>query len=607
MTRPISTCACSLLLLALTFAAFGDEEPSGQVTGSDTASKSRPVVKGGRPVSVVVLDGKTKKPVTSFTYRYRIDAPGIEQHGLDRLSPLHKVSSADGTFTIPAPRSCRVVLSIFAEGFCRYHTYPGRLKHNIHPTDVKRRIEIHLDPGHTVRGTILDAKTATPIIGARVRGMVSTPPGASPDLDYSVPTDSKGRFELRGVDTLWGIHVSHADYLSTKIRRNELKAGPGEDIWTAKVKLKQGKTVHGVVHDADGTLLAGVKIYKPAITVAFERPEYTTNAKGAFTAKGLPAGYAHLWFDKAGFDSKDDSVPMTNRRWVVVMRRPLEIGGRVLDDNGQPVRTCIVRAGPVQDWGISAGLEQKVNDAAGRFRFKVPDAWGSQAIWLGVRSPGFAPYQQSVSMKSIGNHTVRLSRGVAVSGTLRGAAFGNRDVRVRIFPSTKPNADGPESLDYPPIAIATQIAAVAQDGTFRLGHVSPGKYELNVLGKGITPVVKTVVVTDKGLDVGVISVKGTGRVEGLVGKTKDMKRAFARGYIVMTELALPRESLFSPSPYPTAIHFITDSMGRFKVDGIPVGKAFVEFSYHMSADIVGRLAAGIEVKEGLTTKVTVSE
>ena len=142
--------------------------------------------------------------------------------------------------------------------------------------------------------------------------------------------------------------------------------------------------------------------------------------------------------------------------------------------------------------------------------------------------------------------------------------------------------------------VAKRETSLDNDGKFRIERVRPGAYELQIFGPGITAGEFRIAVAANDLEVGILKVRGTGRIVGRASAPYDeTDRApwpFVRGEII-------------PADVPGRIEFITDEDGRFTVQDAPVGRVNVAFHYMISADVGGLHSRKVQVVEGRESQV----
>jgi hypothetical protein len=165
-----------------------------------------------KPVTVCVINGKTKQPVADFTYTFAIKVAGENPPEMETRAPTN-VHSPSGTFQIAIPTSCLLDLGIESRDSL------GGYGHNsftyvIRSTDRERTLVAALDIGGTLRGTVRDAATKQPISGVKVAASVSCPPYWRAEIERGATTDCAGRFKLDAVDREWGVVAMHPDYVN---------------------------------------------------------------------------------------------------------------------------------------------------------------------------------------------------------------------------------------------------------------------------------------------------------------------------------------------------------------------------------------------------------
>lgn len=123
-------------------------------------------------VTMVVLDSETRKPITRFSYTYRISTPAATYDPL--LVRPQEVRSDSGTFMLSAPRACEIEIKVEGEnilgGFSKWKSY------NLTSDNKLRRIEVLVATGVTFSGTVTDARTGKPVTSALVSPVFFTPP-----------------------------------------------------------------------------------------------------------------------------------------------------------------------------------------------------------------------------------------------------------------------------------------------------------------------------------------------------------------------------------------------------------------------------------------------
>jgi hypothetical protein len=568
------------------------------------------------PVTMVVLDRETRKPITRFSYSYTMSTPAAEYDPL--LVRPTEVQSADGTFRLMAPKSCKIETHIGGEtlvgGYGSWRTY------NLTTDNKFRRIEALVETGVTVQGVVVDLRTGKPIEGALVSPIVFTPPLFTPDRDRGVKTDAQGKFMIRGVDRDEGIGVWHFDYLESRwsgSNKDDKKSGKiGDKLYAVRVSLESGEKLLGIVKDPSGKPLAEVEVSDGA------GKDVRTRQDGSF-ALPSPRKWGNnetynLSFNKEGYLGQELHPKSADPKgFSVVLQSQPVLTGQVLAPDGQSLKKYDVSAGVGFEPGSWACASEKINNPAGRFSLRVRTDWDFRKegkVWIGVRAPEFAPWETTVDVWEGAKSVVaRLAPGVAVHGAIDASKARQGTIYATLLPCRIHKEQYSDETSQRQ-EFGRRRTPVGEDGTFRFQHVGPGQYLLAIAGPAIAPISTGVLVADADLDAGRFSPQGTGSIEGLIYKDQvictdgicrlDEKRglwAFAEGEISFQDAA--GRSNAHESPHLRPIPFKADEKGRFRVDGIPAGMVSVNIPYHATADIINAHSRTAMVLEGKTTEV----
>ena len=565
------------------------------------------------PVTMVVLDRKTRRPITKFTYEYKISTAKAEYDPL-LVRPI-EVKSDDGTFTLLAPDSCEIEICIEGEtilgGFGSWRQY------DLTAGNKKRRIEVLVETGVRMTGVVVDARTGKPIEGAIVSPVIFTPPSFSPDRDRAVKTDAKGEFTIQGVNHTLGINVRHPDYFEFN-HNGFTKVGEltGKNTYTVRIELKSGERLMGVVKDPSGKPLANVKVSDSS------GKHVRTGSDGSFVLasarKWLQSDSYNLSFRKDGYlDGELHPESADPQGFTVVLQPQPVLAGRVLDSTGQPVGTYQVMAG--------AGLEPRpwkcssdsINNNEGHFSLRVRPDWDYDdegKVWIGVKAPGFAVWETTVNIwQGTKTITARLKPGVAVHGTIKNPKDRSSDISATLLPCrlhqeslTRETSQRQE--------LGRMKTVIDRSGNFRFNDVGPGKYLLAISGPTISPIGTSIAVANSDLDLGSYATQGRGSVCGVVYEARmiceggrcwlNPKRgvwAFADGEISFQDGSGNSNS--EEFDHLKPIFFKTDENGRFRVDDVPIGMVSVNFPFPVTADIIDAHSRNATVLEGKATEV----
>lgn len=321
--------------------------------------------------------------------------------------------------------------------------------------------------GGTLSGAVWDP-AGWPVVGARVRvGLdLRSGPVTSMGIDpANVParTDGEGRFRIVGLKP--GEHPVF-------VRAEGLAPWKGQCVITARagtalrVDLGAGATVTGVVRDENGAPLADVDV-SAGLGREFAHAGTETAGDGTFKLTGLAPGELEVsaWHQSLG-ETKAvvAAVAGATVSCDMVLSRGLELRGCVLSEAGEPQSAVMVfaRAG-----GASASGK---TDAEGRFTL-INCPKGLLTV---------TAYRDGTTQK-VQRENVDPQQG-EVELRLHAPARPAASVRIRgelIGPDGRP-APGVTVSAYAPKGEGPLGAATAEDGSFTLGPVPPGKWKVYV-------------------------------------------------------------------------------------------------------------------------------
>lgn len=518
-----------------------------------------------RPVKIVVLDSITREPVDDFTYEILVRTPADASR--EQLSAPVRVRDTSGSFTIAAPASCEIRITVRAADYI--YAYPGVEQFAVRSDDPARTITIHLHPGVQVIGRVIDEHGA-PVQGAWISPLVFTPPGQGSDYKKAVVSGGDGRFSLRGANPEMGISVEHPDFERSGASIRSIGEG-GQCLVT--IRLERGESVFGTVVDRDGAPIEGALVEDGSGKWTRSGPDgaYRLNSVTRWAGrKDLFVEVKREGFVRQTLTLKD--IPEGGLR--IVMERVLGIQSRVVGPDGSPVGALAYMAGPGEyppafecDRGTSTSAD-------GTFSTHVE---AKEKNWLAIRAEGFAPFQTRVTREGAGEQKViTLDPGVTVRGRVALAGHPVENGIARLFPA-RPYEWEYSSEGNKVAAFLSIEVPIAADGTFEIPHAGVGRQWLEIRSANASWREVCVMVTPSGGDLGEIAVEGTGTVWGIARKRDGSAWAFADG-----EVRAPPHSGMARE-----IKFKTDEDGRFRVEGVPAGLVYVGIPIHLSADMVG--------------------
>jgi protocatechuate 3,4-dioxygenase beta subunit len=408
--------------------------------------------------------------------------------GTARRVPLEKAvvrTGSEGRFTFANLRGgCYTVLASVRD-YPRHAVY--------HVESGERRLDIRLDPGFVLSGTVRSAIHQGPVAGAKITvdgpssfaGCVTGPDGC-----YHA-----GRVmgeDLRIVVQAPG-HSLYCGLLEEGVR----------GVVSHDVLLTRGKTVQGKVLALPDLVpvpratvrLVDVGMY-PMIVY-----ETRTDMKGRFALVGvqLPAssGKLTLIAARAGFLSRDIecSLEEDERVFTLELKRSASLSGRVVDQQGLPVAGAEIVPEYDDRFLVTSYADYRLPgtrcDDGGWFH--LPDVPPDRNIVLFAVAPGYAPGPSRQFRLAGDGHRddlqMVLHKGGRIKGMVRGQAplAGAVLTFERVFNAAE---DGAFSLDLtqvhnPRVVDLFRRRAVTDSrGRFLLRNILPGEWQVTCRCRG---------------------------------------------------------------------------------------------------------------------------
>jgi uncharacterized GH25 family protein len=210
-------------------------------------------------------------------------------------------------------------------------------------------VVIRLAPGASVEVTVVSAGSGAPIPGASVDA------GEGPDKGGpSATTDSKGIALLKGIRPgSYAVVYARASGHAPGHALVQVPSAPGSK-GAARIELKAGAPVSGLVVDESGNGIAGAQVAARDVSLPWdmedERDLATTDDKGRFTVKAVAAGtYRFAATHKEHAPGSSEPVVLDGATEKKDVRIALKAGGiaagKVVDAGGAPVPWATVRIG----------------------------------------------------------------------------------------------------------------------------------------------------------------------------------------------------------------------------------------------------------------------
>lgn len=218
------------------------------------------------------------------------------------------------------------------------------------------------DAGSVVRGDVYDMSTSKPIANAEV--VVARHDNQGKTEQVAGKADGQGHFELKNIPPgSYRVSVSADGYAPRMLGYVQLGSNALKQYTTHLVPPAK---VRGTVIDTDGKPVAGVEVIASSIIAIDgrgyllpDRPEATTDDKGAFELAGLPQGFLQLHGHHKTYFMLDILKPYAAPADDIVLRVTAtgSVKGRVLRPDGKPAADANVSVNPpgerIGKWGGS--------------------------------------------------------------------------------------------------------------------------------------------------------------------------------------------------------------------------------------------------------------
>jgi hypothetical protein len=217
-----------------------------------------------------VADVRTGLPVTIFSVQLRPErrVGDLRDSGGSRLTE-QEFEDEDGRFRIDGLRRRPYGVSVRARGFRAAERQGVEAR-----AGTPEEMDLRLESGQAIEGTVSDARDRAPVPGATVRSE-----GAAP-----VSSDADGRFRLDGLGGgAVRIEVDHPAYLPEVMAEADPESGRPVEI-----RLHRGGAVEGTVYGMAGAVLPGAVV---STQVAGAERSSVADAAGRYRLDGMPPGW----------------------------------------------------------------------------------------------------------------------------------------------------------------------------------------------------------------------------------------------------------------------------------------------------------------------------
>ena len=187
----------------------------------------------------------------------------------------------------------------------------------------------------------------------------------------------------------------------------------GEEI---KIVLKKGKPLRGKVVNEKGEPLAGVTVECYGGKFYMGRK---TDKKGKFFFQAGPSKKETFFISAEGYAGKYVKMEGRDEPYLIVLKKPFRLKGKIIDENGNPVKEFEIVKGRVwkEEWLVAWGRRKKYKNEEGKFEilFDTTEKWKVKFY-----AKGYKPYEYpevfDADKKGEEEIIVRLEKGEVLKG-----------------------------------------------------------------------------------------------------------------------------------------------------------------------------------------------
>lgn len=484
-------------LLGRTYAvgARAEELVGGPIQTRVTATPEPVVIRlrQGATVTATVRDADGEQPIAGATVR--LEGPTDRSATTDASGVVRFRGVDDGWLVVTAAAPGRA---------------PGSATAVIGKSERAAEVTLTLRAGVAVSGTVVD-DSGQPVVGASVWPRSASSWEFVDGEKRATVTDDKGQFTIAAVAPGSYRIVAMAE---RKARgSSDLVSVTTQPTTGVRIVLPAAATLRGTVFDAAGARApyATVRVSGTEAAADMVYHQVAADDHGDFVVDGMPRQPLRLRAESEVASSKAITVDMTGvadkRDLQLTLDQTGAISGVVVDSDGQPVAEASVTAVPDflsddrrGDDLILASSTAATTDGGGRFVLRgLEDGSYRLAASRAGHGERQAWGSDSTSVR-VGATDVRLV--LPTPGGLRGklvlASGGAPELAV--------------------VAVDWEHRVTTRDGTFALGELNPGTYDLRVTGADFAEVRRGDLVVKAGAmtDVGTITVTAGRKLSGRV-------------------------------------------------------------------------------------------
>jgi protocatechuate 3,4-dioxygenase beta subunit len=521
---------------------------------------------GGESITGLVRDGDTLDPLEGAIVETRAGEAWARVLAEPRLGLVEAVTDARGEFRLEGLARTSHSVSASAPGYGR------GTKGNVKPGEP---VEIYLFPGSGIYGRLLD-EGGKPVPGALVTLEMPNGIWTSSSAQES---DPEGRFAFLGVEPgAYRVFARHEEF-APEVRDLDLSKESDAEI---EMVLTAGVAIQGRLVDGNGEPVAGKVSLRALgggnVSVGMRsRYRIETDEEGSFSLGPVPAGDHMLLVEARGYASTNVEAPVSGRSKVedlgdIVLETGLSISGRVLDEGGGPIGTAVLTASQPGRGMMSATGDEVVTaetDEEGRFVLAGLSP-GPQHVY--AVASGYGRSDGIVAEPGTSGLTINLK----LAGSIRGTVVDPEGHPVTPF---RAMARSSQRRGTPVMPVRDT------DGVFLLENVPEGEYVVEILSADFMPEAISSVRVSGGnvAEVGTVRLRRGGSIAGTV--------------VDASGDPVPGATIQAVGPGPRRYWgeenaISSDRQGRFRLGGLPDGKANIAASHPAYAE--ARLE-GVEV------------
>ncbi|HEX2060685.1 MAG TPA: carboxypeptidase-like regulatory domain-containing protein, partial [Thermoanaerobaculia bacterium] len=503
--------------------------------------------------------------------------------------PADETASLRGLHVLFMPMYESRVLTADAAGELVLHLTPGTYDfaataegfqvRTLHERPIARptNVELQLEQAFAIKGRVHRKGRGVPNVHVQIVNAETRDP---------IATDKDGRFEIGGLARgKYALRVLKHDEL---IDQNADAEAPG----TLDIALPPAGTLHGRVLDAATRqpvreFVYSIESAEAALMTRGGRGERAQRgeptAEGAFSAT-LPTGRYRVTVSAAGYTrSRESEVLVTEQEPAnveILLDRGITVAGRVLDENGAPLREANVFVMNPETNDLAARSSVRIGPGSavtgddGSFSISGLE---SGTVYVIVRRNGYVPYRKAYDTDTLAPLEISLERGLSLSGVVQRGG--------------KPVAD---------VEIGATTAAVGGDhqptrsdanGRFTLHGLIAARYTIHAYKEDLSTEVRNVDPTQKRELVIDLDPKPRGTIYGTVSNLPEN----IRGKIV-------RRAVFAQGEDRGAEAAI-DEAGNYRIEEAPTGTVWVVAQVESPAVTRSSVRRRVDVQPGQPVRV----